>query len=179
MKEIDRSCETITDEDLKRLAAIAAKDRASFFSQYPRYKDAKLLCVALCQGAALHYVNGENGVKDFDVWTFYERTQQTPDFPTRRLTQYDFGESKFGKHPDDENYLGRRVDVIGRSIDVKAGSPVGALQEYFTARKNKSARCLAEKAVVLLEPTPLRGTVVWPLRQGERSEAGHVEEVRL
>jgi hypothetical protein len=30
-----------------------------------------LVCVALCQGAALHFVDGENGVKDFDVWTFY------------------------------------------------------------------------------------------------------------
>ena len=25
----------------------------------------------LCQGAALHYVNGRNGVKDFDVWSIY------------------------------------------------------------------------------------------------------------
>lgn len=116
MKEIERSSETITAEDLTRLAAIAAKDRASFFSRYPRYKDAKVLCVALCQGAALHYINGENGIKDFDVWTFYEQIKQTPDFPPRRLTQYDFGESKFCKHPLDENYLGRRVDVIGRSI---------------------------------------------------------------
>ena len=26
---------------------------------------------ALCQGAALHYVDAKNGVKDFDVWSFY------------------------------------------------------------------------------------------------------------
>ena len=28
---------------------------------------------ARCQGAALHYVNERNGVKDFDVWSFYAR----------------------------------------------------------------------------------------------------------
>jgi hypothetical protein len=30
----------------------------------------RLLCRALCQGAALHYVNEKNGVKDFDIWSF-------------------------------------------------------------------------------------------------------------
>ena len=36
----------------------------------------------LCQGAALHYVNGRNGVKDFDVWSFYAQYNDWP-FPAR------------------------------------------------------------------------------------------------
>src|ERR1700674_4794123 len=72
----------------------------------PSYEGAKILCVALCQGAALHYIGREHGIKDFDLWTFYERAQQIPDFPSRRLKQYNFGESKFGRHPADERYVG-------------------------------------------------------------------------
>lgn len=176
---MERSFATISDEDLARLAAIAAQDRALFFSRYERYKDAKVLCVALCQGAALHYVDGENGVKDFDVWTFYQRVGQAPDFPPRRLVKYDFGESKFGRHPDDQHYLGRRVDVLGRSIHVAAKNPVESLQEYLTIAQTKSARCLAEKAAVLLEPASLRGTVVWVHKPDRHSEEIHVAKVRV
>ena len=32
------------------------------------------------RGAALHYVNGRNGVKDFDVWSFYAQYDDWP-FP--------------------------------------------------------------------------------------------------
>jgi hypothetical protein len=34
------------------------------------------------QGAALHYVNGQNGIKDFDVWSFYAQYDDWP-FPPR------------------------------------------------------------------------------------------------
>ena len=60
--------------DLLRLAALAADAEAELFRRNPqgsgRYAG-RLLGRALCQGAALHYVNGRNGVKDFDVWSFY------------------------------------------------------------------------------------------------------------
>ncbi|HEY6766709.1 MAG TPA: hypothetical protein VI386_18260 [Candidatus Sulfotelmatobacter sp.] len=171
MKETERSFEAISDEDLTKLAAIAAEDRAAFYCRNPRYKDAEVLCVALCQGSALHYVNGDNGIKDFDIWTFYEGAQGIPDFPPRRLAQYDFGESRFGKHPDDTHCLGRRVDVIGRSIYVRAGGPPEMLQEYFFKGGTKSARFLAEKAVVLLEPADLRGVIVWPLEQADKRKS--------
>ena len=165
MKEIERSLEAIDDEDLAKLAAVAVKDRVAFRFQCPRYNDAKVLCVALCQGAALHYISGDNGVNDFDLWTFYERTDGMPDFPPRRSTHYDFGESKFGRHPVDQGYLGRRIDVFGRSIGGPAGGPVELLREYLSSGRTKSARCLAKEAVVLLEPAHLRGAVVWPLGQ--------------
>src|SRR5438270_7723971 len=60
--------------DLLRLAALAADAEAELFRRNPqgsgRYVG-RLLGRALCQGAALHYVDGSNGVKDFDVWSFY------------------------------------------------------------------------------------------------------------
>jgi len=75
----------------------------------------------------------------------------------------DFGLGKFGRSPDRPDFNGRRVDLIGRSIDVRPGESVlSALRRYLRDGKTTSARCLAAKAVVLLEPARLRGTVAWP-----------------
>ena len=124
-----------------------------------------MICVALCQGAALHYLDGRNGIKDLDVWTFYAEHPEGP-FPARWLTNADFGPSPLGRHPDDPPaYLGRRVDLIGRSLpDDRGADPRAALVAYLSAGRTGSARALAAKAVVLLEPEPLRGRVVWPQR---------------
>jgi hypothetical protein len=40
--------------------------------------------VPLCQGGALHYVNGSNGVKDFDVWSFYDEIDGWPSLARNR-----------------------------------------------------------------------------------------------
>jgi hypothetical protein len=70
----DRPLVRIARADLLRLAALAADAEAELFRRNPqgsgRYAG-RLLGRALRQGAALHYVNGWNGVKDFDVWSFY------------------------------------------------------------------------------------------------------------
>jgi hypothetical protein len=66
-----RSYAPIEEGDL-RVAEFAAKDRQGFFFRCPRYLPYtdRVVCVALCQGAALHYVDHKNGVKDIDVCTF-------------------------------------------------------------------------------------------------------------
>lgn len=57
---------------------------------------------------------------------------------------------------------GRRVDVIGRSIPgAKPGDPVGSLRNYLETGQTESSRLLAKKAVVLIEPITLLGTIVW------------------
>src|SRR5260221_12970021 len=60
--------------DLHHLAPIAAGVEADLFARRRdgsgRYAG-RPLCRALCQGAALHYVEHKNGVNDFDVWSFY------------------------------------------------------------------------------------------------------------
>lgn len=124
----------------------------------------RLLCRALCQGAALHYVNGSNGVKDFDVWSFYAQYDDWP-FPARWRGTRDFGPSKFGRYPGDPPcYSGRRVDLLGRSLRADpCADPADALRRYLTVRRTDSAKALAAKAVVLIDPQDRAGHIVWPL----------------
>ena len=161
-----RSYEPILDDDLRRLGEIAAADRASLFERRPEtgrlYSDC-LIAVCLCQGAGLHRVNGSNGVKDFDVWSFFQAHAARP-FPYRRNATSDFGDPKFGTTPGNEHFAGRKVDLIGRSIPVEPGWDVlTALRSYLSEGRSASARHLASKAVVLIEPEPMLGTIVWPV----------------
>ncbi len=107
--------------ELNRLADLAAQDREHFFARHPRwarlYGD-RVLCVALCQGAALHCLDGRNGIKDWDVWTFYRRHPAAP-FPARRIANLAFGDPRFGRSPGGGKYIGRRVDLIGRAISAE------------------------------------------------------------
>ncbi len=156
--------------ELQRLAGIAAVDRAAFFHRNPRWRDLyedRVLCVALCQGSALHYVDGRNGIKDWDVWTFYAEPPglaQNDQFPPRRRGELAFGDARFGRCPVRPQHLGRPVDLIGRSIPWRHGeNPVDAVVRYLRASRTTSARCLAAKAVVLLDPADRRGEIVWPV----------------
>ncbi|HZF57001.1 MAG TPA: hypothetical protein VEZ19_00845 [Rubrobacter sp.] len=170
----DRSYERITLEDLNRLARIARLDREDLFARKPRYRvlEDGLVCVALCQGAALHFVDGENGVKDFDVWTFYAAHPDHPAFPWRRRVAKRFGDPRFGSPPDKPGFLDRRVDLLGRSIEVGTEEDAAAiLGRYLSEGGTASARALARKAAVLLEPSDLLGAVVWPPGEGGIAEA--------
>lgn len=162
----ERSYEPIRRSDLDRLAALAAADREARFNRRPRwgvYRD-RLICVALCQGAALHYVDGKNGVKDFDIWTFFAEHAEGP-FPYRWSTDADFGPSYFGRRasePGRRVFSGRRVDFNARSLaEPTDADPIGALTRYLGTGRTQSARKLAEKAVVIIEPLPLLGVVAW------------------
>ena len=69
--------------DLHHLAEIAADVEEDLPARHPdgsgRYAG-HFLCRTLGQGAALHYVDHENGVKDIDVWSFYAAREDGP-FP--------------------------------------------------------------------------------------------------
>ena len=162
----ERSLEPITDEDLRRLGAIAARDRNDLFARRPvlgRRYSARLFAVALCQGAAMHRIDGKTGVKDLDVWSFYLEHPEGP-YPCRRNGTADFGHPRFGKTPGSEHFIGRRVDLLGRSLPIASGSdPVRTLRSYLRRQATESARQLARKAVVLIEPESLLGTIVWPV----------------
>jgi hypothetical protein len=63
-------------------------------------------------------------------------------------------------------YAGRRIDFLMRSIECPLDSgPVEAIRYYLTTGATDSARELARKAVVLIEPANLRGRVVWPIEK--------------
>ncbi|CPT03630.1 Uncharacterised protein [Mycobacteroides abscessus] len=156
----------LTDEHLRRLAEIAEVDREGFFSRNPHlevYRD-RILLTALCQGAALHFVNGINGVKDLDVYTFYAEDPAVT-YPYRRPRGLaDFGESELGRHPDDHEYVGRRVDLLGRALKVApSADPVAVVRNYLREGRTATARALAEKAVVAIDPGPRFGQIVWPV----------------
>ena len=161
-----RSLARIDRDDLLQLAKIAAEGEARLFARHPqgagRYAG-RLLCRALCQGAALHYVNARNGVKDFDVWSFYAERSDGP-FPYRWRGTADYGPSKFGRYADDPpSFTGRRVDLLGRSLDVLLeAEPTTVLPDYLSAARTTSAKELAKKAVVLISPEQLVGKIVWP-----------------
>jgi hypothetical protein len=108
----------------------------------------RLLCRVLCQGAALHFVDHANGVKDFDVWSFYAERADGP-FPARWRGTADFGRSKFGRFPGDPlHYQGRRVDLMGRSLPVpRAADPADVLRSYLSAGQTASARALGGRQV--------------------------------
>jgi len=162
--ESDRSLARIEIADLLRLAALAADAEAELFRRNPdgsgRYAG-RLLGRALCQGAALHYVNGQNGVKDFDVWSFYAQYDDWP-FPGRWRGTRDFGPSKSGRYPGDPpRYAGRRVDLLGRSFRIEPGTdPAEVIRRYLAARRTRSAKELAAKAVVLIDPESRVGEIV-------------------
>ncbi len=162
-----RSLARIDRHDLLHLAELTAEVEAGLFARRPqgagRYAG-RLLCRALCQGAALHYLNATNGVKDFDVWSFYAERDDGP-FPYRWRGTADFGPSKFGRYPGDPpSFTGRREDLLGRSLDAPVDAePVTTLRDYLSAARTTSAKALAAKAVILIEPYQLVGTVVWPV----------------
>ena len=163
---MSRSYEKITEADLKRLADLARQDRRDLFKRRPdtgRLYGDRLFAVALCQGGALHYLDGKNGVKDLDVWSFF-RPHPERQFPPRRRAKLDFGDPKFGKTEDSPDFIGKRVDHIGRAIASNdVSDPVATLRNYLSAGRTPTARALAEKAVILIEPQELFGSVVWPV----------------
>ena len=158
--------ERIELSDLHHLADLAADVEAGLFARHPagsgRYAG-RLLCRVLCQGAALHYVDHTNGVKDFDVWSFYAEHPDGP-LPARWRGTADFGPSKFGRFPGDPlRYQGRRVDLMGRSLPVPlAADPAGVLKGYLSAAQTASSRALASKAAVLIVPCDHAGEIIWP-----------------
>ena len=167
----ERSYANITKRDLRRLAQIALADRADFLDRNPRYRsicdDGHLLCIALCQGAALHYLDGCNGIKDFDVWVFYRRAG-ADEFPPRRpRSPIDFGDDKFGCTPGAKYaaLVGRQVNLMGRSIDARQGEPpIETVRRYLRGAGTKSARELGKKPAVAIFPDALLGKVIWPVR---------------
>lgn len=159
-----RSNEKITKFDLRKLLRLARADIDDFFDRKSTYKkpyQGKEKLVALCQGAALHYIDGKNGVKDFDVWFFYPQKGDVI-LPYRRTGLVDFGKSKFGKHPNNLLFEGRGVDVLMRSTkDFDRGSPESCISDYLSNCKTVTAKLLSQKAVVGLYPERVFGKVLW------------------
>jgi hypothetical protein len=108
-----RSFERFTMDDLRHLLDIAKRDMQDFFERPDwgqLYAD-RVLCVTLCQGAALHYVSGTTGINDIDLYTFFRAHPQRPWY-SNRLSIYYPGYDKFGRLEDKPDWVGRRIAAI-------------------------------------------------------------------
>ena len=153
-----RAMEPLTKDHLRHLGTLAAADREDLFTRLPHrafHRD-RVLCVALCQGAALHWIGGRNGVNDLDVYTFYADGGAMT-FPFRRIANAFYRESGLTAWSE-------RVDLLGRSIPhVPGGDPVASVVAYLSKPRTPTARELAKKAVVLVEPSERLGDIIWPV----------------
>jgi hypothetical protein len=165
------SRERVTRADLARLAQIARKCLQSYFERNPEMKclyGDRYLCTALCQAAAIHAARPQYGygVKDFDVWTFFEfvAAQGRPrGMFLKHAIRGAFGDSKFGNDPGSRcrsGPPGRRVDLFWRSIAATGANPVQSVRNWL-AGTSDSAYYLRQKAVVVIDPPKLRGRLIW------------------
>lgn len=159
-----RSFEKLTIEDLHRVKELAIEDLKGFYERRSvtgrLYAD-RLIALCLCQGAAEHFVRPGHGVKDFDVWAFFS-SHPVRAFPYRRRGTADFGPSRLGRHPDDTGFAGRRVDVIGRSLQVRDNQfGMEAVREWLYGGRTQSARLISLRPVVILAPERYSGKVLW------------------
>ena len=161
--KIGRSYRPISLSDLKLLADIAKQDRKYFFqshNNWAKYYENNVICVALCQGAANHFIDMKTGINDLDVYTFYKNNPKK-DLYAKRIKSYDFGNPKFGQSIDKPEYIGRRVDCLMRTIEINENENIIlAMRRYLEEGKTKTAKLLANKSVVLIEP--FCGKVIWP-----------------
>ena len=160
----ERSFESLNIDDLRRLSELALRDLNHLFTRKQetgeRYKN-RLMLICLCQGAAEHFIRPENGIKDFDVWAFFEGHPEKP-FPYRRRGEADFSCSRFGRHPNDFGFEGRRVDILGRSIQrLSHQTPVKAVQNWVHNRNSKSSCHIAQNPVIVIHPEDCIGLEIW------------------
>ena len=173
-----RSMALLTRRHLARLSAIADEDRQLFLRGHPKFRS-RVIAVVLAQGAATHFVTGEIGVKDLDVWTFFSLPPSYQRFPAdQRHRHVDFGPSVFGRQLYDfgkarheaerqrwerwhDQHEGRRVDLMMRGLKTKpSADPADAVRGWLARRAN-SPRALRRGAVVLVDPPDRRGEIVW------------------
>jgi hypothetical protein len=162
MTETHRSFELFDQSDFDRLIELARVWLEDIALRLPATCGAyaeQVLMTCLAQGGARHYVDQHNGVKDLDVWTFFRaRTERA--FPSRTVWNRDFGQSRFGKHPDDIGYTGRRVDLIGRSIPCADDEqPTAAVRRWLEG--SSASAFELRKAPVLALVHGKKPVVIW------------------
>lgn len=159
-----RSLAPIGPVELRRIAAMVGEGHARRTASRPELAG-RLIAGCLAQGAAAHLLDGVTGVKDVDVWLFYD-TRGLRYVHGLARNRLDLGPTTLGRHPDDPpRFTGRRVDVMARSVPDDApeqawGDPAEAVRAWLRGPQ-ESPRHLRRRPVVLLWPTDRLGEVVW------------------
>lgn len=159
ISESIRSFAPITPEDMTFFASHALGRLRRVYDTAPvaaLYKD-RLALMVLAQGGALHYLSRDNGLKDIDIWAFFI---SGPDksFPWRARWTADIGITKFGRSPDDHAYIGRRIDIMGRSIEIIPEETVVDAVRRWLRGSSASAQLLSTKPAYAIYPEELCGT---------------------
>jgi hypothetical protein len=175
----------LTKRHLTRLSRLAEEDREQFYIAQPEYRH-RLIATVLAQGAALHYLDRKNGVKDLDVWSFFTLPAGHTRFPAdRRHRHVDFGPSDLGRQRYDlaraknahersqwqrwqREHQGRRVDLLMRGLRCDLDEdPAAAVRGWIDRGLRRSAKSpwhLRQSAVILIDPKHRRGEVIWDPR---------------
>lgn len=115
----DRSYQIITIEDLKQLQDLALREREKFFKRNPHLKKAyhgSVIAIALCQGTALHFIDHNTGVKDFDIWYFYVKNPEVG-YPYMARKRVDSKLGKFSVHPE---VWGEAIKIANERVGQKS-----------------------------------------------------------
>ncbi|GAA1439368.1 hypothetical protein GCM10009641_46920 [Mycobacterium cookii] len=180
MARTARAKTPLSKRHLARLSKIAAEDHETLYARRPAYRG-RLIAVTLAQGAALHYLDRKNGVKDLDVWSFFALPPGESRFPEDKRTKHvDFGPSDLGRQRYDltqaptprkraqwvrwtDEHQGRRVDLMMRGLGCEPGAdPADAIRQWLLQGKpTSSPGLLRRQAVILIDPADRRGEVVW------------------
>lgn len=141
-----RSFDRFEREDLDFLVRVARADIEEFERRHRHHAglSTRLLCIALCQGAARHLVEGRGGVHDFDVWSFFRAGEGFPTFPERRRKTAVFEGSRF-------QASSRRIDLLGRSIE-QVGDARQSVATYLAAGRTCTAWELSRRPIYVLHP---------------------------
>ncbi|PYV23749.1 MAG: hypothetical protein DMG27_14845 [Acidobacteria bacterium] len=71
----ERDYRALSEQDLQELLDPSDKELRRFLKtgngKYAVYQE-RLIAVCLCQGAAKHFLDQQTGVKDIDIWFFFE-----------------------------------------------------------------------------------------------------------
>lgn len=143
-------------KDLSHLKELALTEHKNFFIRNPHLKKSyskELIGICLCQGAASHYLNPKIGIKDFDIWHFYEENKNE-NFPYR------------ANKPLKNGYKGIQIDFLKREIPTaiiraNKGRPGKSILAYLLQKKTTTQKVLLKKAVIGLYPYKLFGKILW------------------
>lgn len=143
------------EEELRRFLLLSGNP----VGRYAIYKD-RLVAICLCQGAALHFIDGTTGVKDIDVWFFFRDDD--------RQHIRNVGNMRYSINAKVGSFGLRKLDFLKKGISKKvteqldSDDPADVVTAYLLHAGTDSANWLRQKAVVGLYPKSIFGQVIWP-----------------
>src|SRR5439155_25631755 len=122
--------------------------------KYAVYQE-RLIAVCLCQGAAKHFLDQQTGVKDIDIWFFFEEHDlvRISNFRNARKSLV-LALPRFGT---------KRIDIMKKSVPqrlcIREGRE-GTIRNYLDNANTEASTRLSEKPVIGLYPQDIFGRIL-------------------